>query len=144
MKKASGDSSSEEDEFGADNKKDARAAMKAKAYPGEETQEYDEIMSALFEKVPPGEGDEFAAVKPWLGAIKEPKSHPKPNKKAPVEDYAIDWIYGYRSEEARMNCQFNSAGLAVYPTAAVGVVFDYKNMTQKYFGGGKTDFGGRK
>jgi len=101
-------------------------------------------LSALFEKVPPGEGDEFAAVKPWLGAIKEPKNHPKPNKKAPAEDYKIDWVYGYRSEEARMNCQFNNAGNAVYPTAALGIVFDYKKMTQTYFGGGKTDFGGRK
>jgi WD40 repeat protein len=43
-----------------------------------------------------------------------------------------------------MNCQFNADGDAVYPTAALGVVFDYKSMTQKYFGGGKTDFGGRK
>lgn len=101
-------------------------------------------MSALFEKVPPGEGDEFAAVKPWLGAIKEPKNHPKINKKAPAEDFAIDWVYGYRSEEARMNCAFNADGNAVYPAAALGIVFDYKNMTQKYFGGGKTDFGGRK
>ena len=98
------ESSSEEDEFGGASKKDQRAAAKAKSYgPGEEGQEYDEIMSQLFEKVPPGEGDEFAAVKPWLGAIKEPKNHNKPNKKAPVEDYAIDWVYGYRSEEARMN-----------------------------------------
>ena len=138
------DSSDEEDEFAQGNKKDAAKAMKAKQYPGEEHQEYDEIMSALFEKVPPGEGDEFAAVKPWLGAIKEPKDHPKPNKKAPTVDYAIDWIYGYRSEEARMNAQFSASGKAVYPTAAVGVVFDYKNMQQTYFGGGKTDFGGRK
>jgi WD40 repeat protein len=101
-------------------------------------------MKTIFEKVPPGEGDEFAAVKPWLGAIKEPKSHPKPNKKAPVEKFGIDWIYGYRNEEVRMNCQFNTEGNAVYATAAVGVVFDYKNMKQSYFGGGKTDFGGRK
>jgi microtubule-associated protein-like 6 len=57
--------------------------------------------------VPPGEGDEFAAVKPWLGAIKEPKSHPKANKAKPKEHFNIDWIYGYRSEEARMNAQFN-------------------------------------
>lgn len=56
----------------------------------------------------------------------------------------MDWVYGYRSEEARMNCQFNAEGKAVYPTAAIGVVFDYKNMKQNYFGGGKTDFGGRK
>ena len=40
------ESSSEEDEFGGANKKDQRAAMKAMSYgPGEEGQEYDEIMS---------------------------------------------------------------------------------------------------
>ena len=98
------DDSSEEDEFAAGTKKDAGKAQKQKAYAGEETQEYDEIMASLIEKVPPGEGDEFAAVKPWLGAIKEPKDHPKPNKKAPKEDYGIDWVWGYRSEEARNNC----------------------------------------
>jgi WD40 repeat protein len=43
-----------------------------------------------------------------------------------------------------MNCQFNHEGNAVYPSAAIGVVFDYKNMKQNYFGGGKTSFGGRK
>ena len=137
-------SDSDHDEFAATSKKDLAHAAKKKDYGVDEGQEYDEILSSLFEKVPPGEGDEFAAVKPWLGAIKEPKTHPKPNKKAPVEDFAIDWVYGYRSEEARQNCAFNSGGMAVYPTAALGVVFDYKNMKQKYFGGGKTDFGGRK
>jgi hypothetical protein len=96
--------SDEEDEFQTDNKKTQGQAMKAKEYPGEEDQEYDDIMSSLIEKVPPGEGDEFAAVKPWLGAIKEPTNHPKPTKKAPKEEYAIDWVWGYRSEEARMNC----------------------------------------
>lgn len=105
---------------------------------------YDDIMSQIFEKVEPGEGDEFAAVKPWLGAIKEPKNHPKSVKKAPAEEYVIDWVYGYRSEEARQNVQFNAAGQAVYPTAALGVIFDYMNMTQQYFGGGKTAKGGRK
>ena len=56
----------------------------------------------------------------------------------------MDWVYGYRSEEARQNCQFNCEGNAVYPAAAIGVVFDYKKMKQLYYGGGKTDFGGRK
>ena len=71
---------------------------------------YDDFMADLFEIVPPGEGDEFMAVKPWLGAIKEPENHPKPNKKAPKVDLDIDWVYGYRSEESRQNCHFNSKG----------------------------------
>lgn len=138
------ESSEEDDEFADGNKKDAAHAMKQKDYGPEEHQDYDETLKALFEKVPPGEGDEFAAVKPWLGAIKEPKNHPKPNKKAPAETLEMDWVYGYRNEDTRMNCAFNSEGAAVYPTAAVGVIFDYKQMKQTYFGGGKTSFSGRK
>ena len=53
-------------------------------------------------------------------------------------------MYGYRSEEARQNAQFNANGQAVYPTAALGVVFDYMNMTQAYFGGGKAGKAVRK
>jgi WD40 repeat protein len=132
-------------EFENTNNKDAAKQMKAKKYDGDdEGQEYDDILGELFERVQPGEGDEFAAVKPWLGAIKEPKSHPKPNKKSPTEDLEIDWVYGYRSEEARQNLSFNSSGKAVYPTAALGVIFDYAAQKQTYFGGGKTNFGGRK
>ena len=121
------DSEQDTNEFQGISKKDLQKKMKAKTYEGaDDNIQYDETLSALFEKVLPGEGDEFAAVKPWLGAIKEPKNHPKPNTKEPEEQLEIDWVYGYRSEEARQNCFFNSAGQAVYPTAALGVIYDYK------------------
>lgn len=100
--------SQEENEFADLSKKEQGKKNKKKTYDTNKGQQYDEILSALFHRVEPGEGDEFAAVKPWLGAIKEPKTHPKPNKKAPVEDYEIDWVWGYRSEEARQNCCFNA------------------------------------
>ena len=91
--------------------------------------ELDAEAAELFETVAPGEGDEFMAVKPWLGAIKEPIPAPKigaEGKKKPKKEYEIDWVYGYRSEEARMNLFFNNAGDAVYPTAALGIIYNFK------------------
>jgi microtubule-associated protein-like 6 len=69
--------------------------------------DYDPEMLALFVKVPPGEGDEFGAVKPWLGAIKAPKNPPKNNPSVPDQKFKVDWVYGYRNEDTRMNCHFN-------------------------------------
>lgn len=92
--------------------------------------ELDEEAAELFDKVAPGEGDEFMAVKPWLGAIKEPIPAPQiggNSAKKPKEQYEIDWVYGYRSEEARMNLFFNNKGEAVYPTAALGVIYNFKD-----------------
>ena len=43
-----------------------------------------------------------------------------------------------------MNVGINSSGKAVYPAAAMGIIFDYKEMKQTIFGGGKTEMGGRK
>jgi len=106
--------------------------------------ELDEESAELFDKVLPGEGDEFMAVKPWLGAIKEPVPKPKVDASKPKAEYEIDWVYGYRSEEARMNLFFNDQGEAVYPTAALGVIYDFTGLKQKYFGGGATSYGSGK
>ena len=93
------------------SRKDTFKSLKTRIYKGaEESQQYDEVLSEIFEKIAPGEGDEFQAVKPWLGAIKKPKNHPRINKHAPDDEFVIDWVYGYRSEEARQNCFFNSEG----------------------------------
>ena len=83
-------------------------------------------MNDLFVRVDPGEGDEFSAVKPWLGAIREPEHHAKFDPYPPDEDYKIDYVFGYRTEESRMNLHFNTTGQLVYPTAALGIIFDYK------------------
>ncbi len=79
------------------------------------------------------------AVKPWIGAIKEPANHPPPNPAPPSVQYALEYVYGYRCEDSRMNVYFNPSGEAVYMTAALGVILNTKNNTQKFFGGGMVD-----
>lgn len=59
------------------------------------------------------------------------------NNSPPDVDYTLEYVYGYRSEDSRQNVYFNSAGQAVYMTAALGVILDHKSNTQKFFGGGK-------
>jgi hypothetical protein len=41
----------------------------------------------FFEVEDVGHGDEFGAVKPWLGAIKEPSDHPPINKNKTAISY---------------------------------------------------------
>ena len=41
-----------------------------------------------------------------------------------------------------MNCFWNNSGKLVYPAAAVGVVYDFNERKQTFFGGGKTKSGG--
>ena len=46
-------------------------------------------------------GDEFLAVKPWLGAIKEPtgwKKAPLNQNKAPTAELTLEYVHGYRSK----------------------------------------------
>ena len=105
---------------------------------------FEEDIADLFTFVEPGEGDEFAAVKPWLGAIREPEVHPPFDPSPPEEDYKIDFVFGFRTEETRMNLHFNNNGQLVYPTAALGIIYDYKKKEQIFFGGGKTKFSARK
>ena len=85
--------------------------------------------AGLFEEVDAGKGDEFMAVKPWIGAVKEPSSHPPPNPSPPDARYSLEYVYGYRCEDSRQNVYFNSKGEAVYMTAALGVILNEKSNT---------------
>jgi hypothetical protein len=58
---------------------------KSKIYGEEKCQKMDAEVEELFDKIAPGEGDEFMAVKPWIGAIKEPFPPPKVDKTLPKE-----------------------------------------------------------
>lgn len=86
-----------------------------------------------------GAGEQFMAVKPWIGAIVEPTNHNPPNPAAPNVNYTLEYVYGYRCEDSRQNVFFNTSNQAVYMTAALGVILDPNSNTQKFFGGGQVD-----
>ena len=101
----------------------------------------------IFEVVEAGSGEEFMAVKPWIGAVVEPTNRKfstnfylfldnPPNPSPPSVSYTLDYVYGYRCEDSRQNVFINKEGNAVYMTAALGVILDPRTNTQRYFGGG--------
>jgi microtubule-associated protein-like 6 len=88
----------------------------------------------LIEEV--GEGDQFLAVKPWEGVVKNSvPSHyqPKPGESNPPDaSLQLEYIHGYRCHDVRNNLRFNASGEVVYHTAAVGVSLSLENH-QKHF-----------
>ena len=83
-------------------------------------------------------GDQFMAVKPWLGAIKPPTIEPLQQTPAqPDEEYEIDFDHGYKSQTVRQNLFYNQQSHPVYMTAALGIILDPVTRTQKIFGGGE-------
>lgn len=79
------------------------------------------------------------AVKPWIGAVKEPDNHPEVNKSQPDESYTLEHAYGYRCQDSRQNVYFNSAGNIAYMTASLGIILDVESNVQTFFGGGEVD-----
>lgn len=77
------------------------------------------------------------AVKPWKGVVDNSvPSKYKPNKRdgeAPDATLQLEYIHGYRCHDARNNLRYTAAGQIVYHAAAVGIVLDQVNNTQKFF-----------
>lgn len=83
-------------------------------------------------------GDEFAACKPWIGAIKAPsdfdnKGYNKSGKsKAPKVALHKEYVWGYRCKDTRNNVRYivnDDKLLVVYHAAAVGIVLDPETNT---------------
>lgn len=90
-------------------------------------------------------GDQFMAVKPWLGAIKKPQIEPLDEIAAcPDEQYEIDFVHGYKSDVVRQNLFYSRSGKPVYMTAALGIILDPVARTQRIFGGGEEKIMQRK
>ena len=98
-----------------------------------------------------GGGDEFMAVKPYLGAITEPTRKEPPewtnNPKKPEAKLEVDFVFGYNSGTGGSNLRYNSSNDIVYHGAALGIVlkknqsdsegntsgsFDHSKMTQQF------------
>ena len=108
-----------------------------------------------------GGGDEFMAVKPWLGAIVAPSAPPAVTLTKPKVRLDLEWVYGYRGFDARDNVRcdgvcmnadaiqcvcvtamllvfpyvhsYNDADGIVYHSAGVGIVYDRSKHSQKFY-----------
>lgn len=83
-----------------------------------------------------GGGDQFMAVKPWVGTVKN--TVPDGWKQKPTDGdvpdatLSMSYIHGYRCHDTRNNIFFNPEGLLVYHTALVGIQLDTKANSQKF------------
>jgi hypothetical protein len=90
----------------------------------------------MFETEAVDQGDQFMAVKPWIGVIKNgvPTWY-KPSKgesDAPNASLEMKYIYGYRCHDTRNNIFYTPEGKLVYHTAKVGIQLDTRENKQKF------------
>ena len=95
----------------------------------------------LFIVEEPDVPDQFMSIKPWKGAICAPTVEPHIDTSPPDVSYEIDFVHGYKSDVAIQNLYYNNKKEPIYMTAALGVILDTKNRTQKIFGGGEKGHG---
>uniref|UniRef100_K3WWS9 EF-hand domain-containing protein n=1 Tax=Globisporangium ultimum (strain ATCC 200006 / CBS 805.95 / DAOM BR144) TaxID=431595 RepID=K3WWS9_GLOUD len=82
-------------------------------------------------------GDEFLAVKPWLGAIREPSNAPPAHiasSALPDEELALEFIYGFNAGATASNNVFyaDDSWEIVYSAASVGIVYNTKTQHQLF------------
>lgn len=87
---------------------DAFIARKMREYENVEQREapttesiFDDEASKIFTYVDQGKGDSVLSIMPWLGAIREPKRHLPINPEKPNITFAINFVFGYKTEDAR-------------------------------------------
>ncbi|OQR83272.1 microtubule-associated protein [Achlya hypogyna] len=99
------------------------------------------LLSVAYDAKREASGDEFLAVKPWLGAIREPSGWTaKPEDgAAPAGQLDLAFVHGYRGFDTRNNLRYGAdASTCIYHTAAVGIVYS-KAHHRQIFHFGHTD-----
>ncbi|KAL4483877.1 hypothetical protein ABPG72_006252 [Tetrahymena utriculariae] len=106
------------------------------AESGDDENQQEEQSNEMFGQEDLDKGDEFMAVKPWLGAIKEPSyKYFKDKKQFEEPPITINpyYVFGIRTKDQRGNLRYTASGKIVYNAAALGIVLDIKNNTQTFF-----------
>lgn len=57
------------------------------------------------------------------------------NKDMPEDEWEIEYVYGYRTEDCNQNCRYTADGKIVFITAALGVIMDPATGAQTFYGG---------
>ena len=116
----------------------------------EEEEDSDSVIASALDVAPAG-GDEFMAVKPWLGAIRAPPNPGPISSDPPAVVASLQWVHGYTSSAVGQNNSrvssnlfYNTEGDAVYPAAALGVRLHkdptaISGLVQTYFHGHDDD-----
>lgn len=100
----------------------------------------------MFEEEEVDCGDEFMAVKPWLGAIKSPSDYlgfNASNLNQPEIDVEIDYVFGYRTKDCRnnlfLNMNLSSDAELMYFSAGLGIGLNIDQNTQRFLQGHHDD-----
>lgn len=97
----------------------------------------EELDDQIFMLESAGVGDNFMAVRPYEGVVRNsvPSGY-RPRKgedDPPDANLELEYIHGYRCHDVRNNVRYTSSGEIVYHTAAVGIVLNSGVNAQKHF-----------
>jgi len=70
---------------------------------------------------------------PWVASVAEPTVLPPSDLAVPRDALQLEWVHGYRAQDARQNLFYTAGGSAVvYPASQVAVRLDITKWQQKF------------